>query len=688
MTARTASIVAAIFIGTAATAAGQSEIRDRSSLVINEVMPRSIANRSAWIELYNPTDSPIPLTGLGIQISGRESYEVPVDPDYPTLAGFSFLLISLSVDPGADGGYRRIRDDLLLLTDSTRSIRRWTNSSSGVLSLRRRESGGQSLVLDVVAWGGSPRADSNDLRGLWPFAAFVPAREGFGASERALDLPAGASIGRYPGSSTSTPDDWVVYDPDEAKDSKGKHNPVPRPKALSLPDRAEVGSRSVAVGWVARKGDESFRFELDRVVRDPNSETPRLREVLRVPLASSTLRVGGELPDGEYLYRVVAMSRDLSSRPSHDRRLVVTTSRCDSPMINSNQRQALLNWISHPGCGNNQECALVPNLEFRFQRKDSRLLCLACPSDTQGQNQRSRCGGGHEHPRSVRVCFAQSSSGSCFTIRAGENGVSETCGEIPGVPGQPSESETKPCEHGANYCVMAGISMMASAYGRCLSQDRIAYQATQLWSDRRKWERKKHDLRHNSQHWCGFTDKSSNGLPGGDCTDLFAWALGVGYVAQPPHRGTESDPMVLRTPPSDFERLRNWIDNGRPIMSRERTSGHVRTIGGYCVDHVTASPEHPETPSTRAWVYVFDPNTGPYAQLFGSWSKTSAETWVGPSAAVHTAAMRVRWDELGVWVDQDSDGLTDLDELIRFGTGHRDHDSDGDGISDLQEQID
>ena len=192
-----------------------------------------------------------------------------------------------------------------------------------------------------------------------------------------------------------TPGDWVLFDQDEV--SRGQANRVPRPKAFTLPDGAEIGSQSFAVGWAKRKGDEWYRFQLATdsgfkdIVIDDSSVTPGFL-------------IGEALREGRHFLRVSAMSAEGASLPSRTLTVLLHETACDWPLPpGSNTRQALRNWITNPSCSGLPLCEINSAIQFKFQRKDSPLACCMCKDELEGG-----CGWTAPHPYCQRVAFTGS----------------------------------------------------------------------------------------------------------------------------------------------------------------------------------------------------------------------------------------------------------------------------------------
>ena len=476
-----------------------------TDLIINEISPVAPEGGHAWVEFYNPTPEDVILAGLVVGTAETEPFEVP--DSFPSLQPGGYLVLRFG--PGPYG--LQVEDgppQLIVFTAPSRLAEVWVPSRGEIMIERPDPMSTETLELvDYVAWGaqGAEWSRTPERLSAWREHSFVPLAEGFGIRDAAAELTPGGSIGHYPKSITTTLKDWVVFDPDET--SPGGKNHVPRPKAFTLPENAAIGGQSFAVGWAKRKGDEWYRFEL---AVDESFDTVVVDERLVVPV----IRIGEALAQGVYYYRVRAFSAELQSEPSGVMTAYMFTTTCDWPLP---LLSTLGQWLTNPRCKESLDCHIIPTIEFKFQRKDSPLVCLSCSQTS------SFCAWDSPHPYSLQnVCFLSPTGRPCYPLRAG-GVLSKSCEHpknrftvwTPGLSFVPPES----CSHGDNYCVMASISMMASAYRTCLSQDRIAY------FYKANPESHEVDLVHGGDGGpsCGPSDNN-------DCSKIMRWALGIPEV--------------------------------------------------------------------------------------------------------------------------------------------------------------
>jgi hypothetical protein len=231
--------------------------------------------------------------------------------------------------------------------------------------------------------------------------------------------------------------------------------------------------------------------------------------------------------------------------------------------------------------------------------------------------------------------------------------------------------------------------MLVSHYGKCLSQDRIAFFSNGSDADPLD------DLGHGDpMDYIAFGWPVREIPPGGELSETLSWALGsppLIDMAGPQPAVTDMIPSLPAeaigfshdTGWVEFPVLQKWIDSGRPMMTRWKKcetegmypacSAHARVIAGYCVDS-----------DGKQWLYIFDPDAGPQWQTYSEWKISSEGLWVGP-----VMAPKARGDETSVWSDEDDagtgDGLMEFDEVHRCMTDPSKTDSDADGTSDLKE---
>jgi hypothetical protein len=623
------------------------QVPDRTSIVINEISPVSEGGGVPWIEFFNPQDVPVQLAGLRVRNGGgeeggeeREEIFVPDNlDDLPeSLPPRGYLLIWFdderpagTVKPGAFGR----KTELWVPADRADT---WI-PAHGELSLFETVGHAPPKLIDYVAWGGSenPRA--------------VPLAEGFGVVDPTASLDAIGSIGLYPVES-GTPEHWVIYngptgcvlgsDHRPCEVTPGLPNAIPRPKTFTPPSGSTLGANTVAFGWARNPLDEGYRVEM---ARDPG-----FSEVMfSLPVQSANVRMGWTLEPGPAYFRVYAMSDDIWSKPSEPFSLTIEDSKCgalpiwafsypDIGLIPSST------WCSDPAP---EECEVLESIEFKYQRKDSRLFCPECPA---GRRDRP-------HRLCMTVVLRQSEWDSTWPgdsasylswpwCLLADNRISRSCRR-----GGPQWLDWfRKEEHGVQYCVPASISMIASAYGKCLSQDRIAFYLHSNPNDSDYTPAE--DLGHDSRSYCSDEDH---------CPGALKWALGL------PPEPSEMLFQALDASAVDFSQIKTWIEGHRPIMVAR--PGHASVIAGYCVDETT-------TEAQEEWLFVYDPVTGPILAKATAITEIAKGFWATPPVenvdcfdrAQARASKNVRGDEGGVWNDWDQDGIVDFDEALRFGT--------------------
>jgi len=621
---------------------------ERRSLIINEICPVAGDGQSAWVELFNPLEQSVVLRGIALRLAA--DVELELDSAVPRLGSGAFMVVSF--EPATvDVRTERAGPDLIVTHAPLRLARDWTRSRGELAVYRGHGPTDDRLLLDYVAWGrpGGAWSRTRERVAVWPGRAFVPLSEGFGVYSMDARLATGDSIGLHPGGEVGTPGAWSVFASQRSTKasevSKGAENPVPRPKAFNLRSGAVVGSRSLSLAWARRAGDDGYHFELARdaaftekvVVTDTESSVVQLRDVR----------------PGTYFYRVRALVGSAGSQDSIPETVVTVPTDCDLVLPTSPIERNLEEWIGEFGCAQGGDCRILSEIQFKFQRKDTPLVCLH-----SGCDRASPCAWDRPHPFCALLCVGDAPSAGCHELCASAS-YSRTCGASVHRPPQAAGN----CYHGSQNCVRAAVSMLTSAYGSCLSQDRIGFRHQSWYSPAEAWP--SYELGHNVGMSC---DDDSE--PGGDCSRVMRWALGLHSEAGP------ETYLFTREQPT-FAKVRSWIDTGRPVMAA--TDDHMRVLAGYCVD------SGPDT-TARAWVLTYDPETGPRPETFASWAQDTVASWVAPAMAAWSSDI-VRDDTPAVWTDRDSDGLMDFDEFERFSTSPDSADTDGDLVKDKDEDL-
>jgi len=271
---------------------------------------------------------------------------------------------------------------------------------------------------------------------------------------------------------------------------------------------------------------------------------------------------------------------------------------------------------------------ILTGIEHKLQRKDTKLLCLdGCASDLDPR----------EQMKDRRWDYAQ--------------------------PGHSLYDE-----HGSGNCARASIAMMVYFYGKCLSQDRIAYYM-EVERCGAGDDSPEGDLAHNKGMVYGPDD-------GGEETVALKWAL--------------NETVIFRHDSPTFSQLKAWLDDNRPIMIRRIDySGiagklHICVVDGYRVTY--------DNGKRKEEIHILDPMIKPCKDFYKAWreypipnrilggTETIEGIWVGP-----VSAPNARQDEASIWKDSDSDGIMDFDEEKRFFTNPFDKDTDHDGVDDKSE---
>jgi len=207
------------------------------------------------------------------------------------------------------------------------------------------------------------------------------------------------------------------------------------------------------------------------------------------------------------------------------------------------------------------------------------------------------------------------------------------------------------------YCARASVSMITSYYGGNLSQDRISYYYFEEWS--------------GSPHRDGKPEGDLGCGSGMWGEDVLSWALNGAALTY--HNGK----------PSFINQIKLWIDQNRPIYicyiwyNGSVENRHAMVIDGYDLYgekvHVLDPWNIAGSGLDKVWVSYND---------FESIYQGSIEKAVVPQSGATG-----RSDETTIWMDSDSDGICDFDEIYRFGTDPDNFDTDGDDVHDKEEII-
>ncbi len=609
--------------------------------IINEIAPVGSMMQPAWIELHNPLDREIDVSGLVLGFSVNT--EIPLPVGVPRIPESGFLVIVLDGE-GPEVTLGAMRDLLGHGEDGATVVHVPQSSASawlpnrGMLALYMpvHESHEHTVLVDFAAWGAPVRGGwtRRDLGPVWPVTGYVTLQETSGIYDPETTLWPGESIGLLPGVESGIPGDWAVYSRDEI--TPGAQNPLPRPRFFTPPSGAAVKHEDLKIAWKRRIPGERYQIEFSKSLDFSTG-------VQSFDLDAAIFRSEGRIEPGKYLYRV--------------RRFAATPETPAEPSVWS-EVMSIEGVVTT--CGNAGATPLAMHMvldsdDFRYQRKDTGLLCLGgCDSERWDQPQQH----GHREPASSPSFVPQS------------------CGAGDSV--DPSASA-----HGVDNCARASIAMMVSRYDQCLSQDRIAYfgRDSSFSPDG--------DLAHRSpMRYSGTPCTGCDLPPGGEITEALMWALGIDTAIDlAALRMWLLTPSVLWVPSNhiwfshtkewiSFDLVRRWLDNGRPIMSRATGywGAHARVVAGYCI-------AFPGEDDDDNFVRIFDPNVGSDGwEKFETWKSSTEGLWVGPMDAPNA-----RSDENSVWNDKDGDEVMDFDEIHRFTTNPSNPDSDGDGVGDLED---
>ncbi|KPK04550.1 MAG: hypothetical protein AMJ56_17240 [Anaerolineae bacterium SG8_19] len=378
--------------------------------IITEISPQTTEKEFPWIELNNPTEQKINASHIVLVINDDYRYALP--DKLPPMPPQSYVLIKFDKNDERADIYE-FRNGKAVLHAGPK-LENAITRRSGQIAVYKKDEQGQEKLVDFVSWGapGSQKSLTPERNKIWRKQWFVPQIKTFGDyDEEMLAQTENFTIARYPGSVGRDLSDWVVLYGKER--TPGAENNIPGIGMFTLMDNAVVRSEDISVGWTTSKFGQKYKFQ---VARDSTFQNI----VEDVMLTKPYYKPKSILPEGTYYYQVKVI--DAQGRES----VWSKTMRLNSKRMGDGQ-----SGIDEDGAITKE--VLLTDMQYRRQRKDTKLLCLdGCPSHLDGGTVKHW---DNIHPDAVPV-----------------NG-----------------------DHGDMNCVRASISMMVSFYGRTLSQDRIAY---------------------------------------------------------------------------------------------------------------------------------------------------------------------------------------------------------------------
>jgi hypothetical protein len=513
------------------------------SLVITEILPSPGEGEHPWIELYNPLDKKVNASGLEIVIDDTYRYSIP--GELPPVPPKGFIIFQLD-GKGKEANLYRYRDNAVLL-HSPAGFQAAMDPKSGQVGLYMKSSTGTRKVIRFVSWGapGSRESLTPERHRIWRAEWFISTTPNFGIYTPGIPLREGFSIGLFPGSKTMTPEDWAIYSQEET--TRGEQNRVSTPILFPFCETGVLLHDNIVLRWMGNQNARGYRFQLSR---DENfNSIIDEKEYMDIPL----YKYNGDEPweDGKYYHFRVklidneGMESEWSRGMFKVRRLSIKK----------------------------EEATMLSGMSFKYQRKDTKLLCLD----------------------------------GCFS----EQVDSTTKHWDKPHPAEPCKSG----DHGAKNCVRACISMMVSVYGKGLSQDRIAYYT---------------QVQRGSGTACDHIDEGPEGdlahrdsmeydYGNGEITEALEWALGI-------NEDDGSETILFFEASPSFGDLCGWLYYNRPIMTRAancKSGAHMRIIDGCWKG---SSPE-------EEWVHILDPVIEERWELYSTWARYAKGTWVGPKDA-------------------------------------------------------
>ena len=520
-------------------------------------------------------------------------------------------------------------------------------------------------VADFVAWGGPLEREHDSMGGLvWPRGAYVPLYENFGSYDPRTEVEPGDSIGRIPGTSGAGPRVWVRFrDPQgcgplalqrPCEVTRGTANPVPRPEVFNLADGGFAALGAVGLAWPDREVVDEYQLQ---VVQEEDPATSVIDVHLRSAAVRLDLREAGRY--SVRLARRVGLKWSQSSEPFS---LNVSLSACDCQLLNRFlplwAKLVCSRMLSTP------QHHVIASIRPALQRKDTCMYCGRCSSPWGGSFPLWAWAYAKTRPEFPNLAEVNPPSALASSASIASK-LMPNCRPVKATA-CPLASHHYPF-HGSDYCVPASVSMVASAYGQCLSQDRVSYflNGGPVTTD--------DELGHaaDASIDCSAVVYSEN-----QCEQALTWALGWPALpfGNPPPMPDLLEVLDLGSTPTTSElQVKAWLNFDRPLMVA--VPAHVHVVAGYCI----------EAGLTKLLIY--DPMEGPRVEKFATWFSTVARAWAAPSVQGDEGG---RWrsrngrsDDLEIWLDGDHDHLVDFDELRRFSTNPSCSDTDDDGVTDV-----
>ncbi len=273
------------------------------------------------------------------------------------------------------------------------------------------------------------------------------------------------------------------------------------------------------------------------------------------------------------------------------------------------------------------EAKFCRSCPFKFQHKDTRLLCL------WDDRQRGSLTGPPVRPGCPET-------GPCAW-------------DIPHPDQSPDDSG---CLHGRNYCWAASIAMVNGKYGGDLSQDRIAYEN---WHNQRP--EPEGDLGHDRP----------NSDP--QITTTLSWALNGAAISY----------QYVGAGNFTFAQMKQWIDERDCFVAA--VPGHCLVPNFYFEFTTPTGTDVQIVYANDPWFGPYHPHVFSYV-IAGSptpyWRRHRENVfdavWLQP-----TTGVTARMQEASVNTDSDNDGIMDFDEDIRaLESSMNDPDTDKDEVPD------
>ena len=289
-----------------------------SGVRINEMMFYPDTGGYEWVELENDGSASLNISGYSITDEDGNWYRIPnALPDVPGGAfvvvifdglgsgsddyDFSDNVATLHSPPGLMDIFEDDADQCALYTYRPSHFIYLPVALKNYVSwnppLPSPTIPPTSPVIAFVAWGAEPGDEANQaaLAGVWDEDWYVSLARGLGDESPDASLAPNESIGLFPDSESSYPDDWTLFQMGEV--TPGEENASPAISWSYPPPGSTVDGATFTVSWNALAEATGYRFQMDD---NADFGSPVEDTTLTEPAYMPTSPV----PEGTYYWRV------------------------------------------------------------------------------------------------------------------------------------------------------------------------------------------------------------------------------------------------------------------------------------------------------------------------------------------------------------------------------------------------